>query len=218
METATYKTPAGEQIEKALAFCEKGIAGAEMYTFLRLNEPNLPEGRFFCAENDAGEIVSAVFMNGDITVTKQAGLPPYPGLRLLRYAGAPPQKSEAAPMTLRDALAMYKTLGEGTLSPDNEARYVYRARALRDGFAAGFCIKEGADLAAFACITAQNGDTALIGDVFTRPAYRGRGYARSCVSACVRLALEQAKTPYVLCADRMAVFYEGMGFANDGQM
>ncbi len=218
METATFKTPAGEQIKKALAFCEKGIAGAEMYTFLRLNESNLPEGRFFCAENGAGEIVSAVFMNGDITVTNQAGLPPYPGLRLLRYAGGLPQKYEAFSMDLRDALALYKTLGEGALSPDNEARYVYRARAMRDGFAAGFCIRADNDPAAFACITAQNGDTALIGDVFTRPAYRGRGCARRCVSACVRLALEQTKTPYVLCADQMTAFYESMGFVNDGQM
>ena len=212
METATFKTPAGEQIKKALAFCEKGIAGAEMYTFLRLNEPNLPEGRFFCAENNAGEIVSAVFMNGDITVTKQAGQPPCPGLCLMVYAGAVPDAVPAAPLTLADTLAFYKAQENGVLTAANETRYVYRARAMRDGFAAGFGTKENGRCVGFAYITAANTDSGLIGDVFTLPEARGRGFAKQNVLACVRWCADRGKRAYLLCEPRMAPFYAGFGF------
>lgn len=224
MQTLNFKTPAGEEeLKKALAFCAKGIAGAEMYTFLRLEGKSIPEGRFFCAGNEKGETVSAVFNNGDVTVTKEPGIPPYQGLLVMEYTGALPQDDLAIiPAGLPEALAFYKAQGEGSLSPADEARYVYRARALRDALALGFCVKENGNPVSFAYITAQNEDTALLGDVFTVPSARGRGYARRCVKACVRAALQNGKVPYVLCEAHMEGFYRDLGFrtviVNDEQL
>ena len=215
MQTLSYKTPAGEEaLKKALAFCANGVSGAEMYTFLRLEGKNIPEGRFFCAENDNGETVSAVFNTGDVTVTKEPDTPPYKGLLVMEYTGALPQDDPAIlPAGLPETLAFYKAQGEGASSPANEARYVYRARALRDGLALGFCVKENGEPVSFAYITAQNEDTALLGDVFTVPSARGRGCARRCVRACVRAALRNNKTPYVLCEKHMEGFYREIGFS-----
>ena len=214
MQTLNYKTPAGEEhLKKALDFCENGIAGAEMYTFLRLEGKNIPEGRFFCAENEQGETVSAVFLNGDLTVTKQEGVSPYPGLCVMAYRGAPPPEDPAlTPAGLRETLAFYRAQGEGTLTAANEARYVYRARALRDGLALGFCVKEDGAPVSFAYITAQNKNAALIGDVFTLPPYRGRGYARRNVLACAREAVLSGKKAYIVCKEETAGFYLRMGF------
>ena len=214
MQTLNYKTPAGEEeLKKALAFCAKGIAGAEAYTFLRLEGKNIPEGRFFCAGNETGETVSAVFNNGDVTVKKEAGAPPYPGLYVMAYGDVLPEDDPGlSPALLPETLAFYRAQGEGDLSPANEARYVYRARALRDALALGFCVKENGAPVSFAYITAQNKDTALLGDVFTVPPARGRGYARRCVKACVRAALQNNKTPYVLCEAHMEGFYRELGF------
>ena len=212
MEAPVFKTPAGENVKKALAFCAEGAAGVEAYTFLRLNEKALPPGRFFCAENAAGEVFSAVFYNGDMPVKKEAGVPPYGDLCVMEYRAAPPPETAALPLTLADTLAAYAALGGGFLTPENELRYVYRARALREGLACGFGIKENGALAAFAYITAQNVTCAMLGDVYTLPAFRGRGYAHKTAAACVRAALAAGKRPVLVCAPEMRGFYKKMGF------
>ena len=204
-----YRAPAGEETGAALAFLSRGIAGAEAYVFLYLNRERLPEGRLFCAFRDGG-IESVVFHNGERFVETAAGVDPYPGLRLMRFAG--PRRAvggPAVPLALPDTLEAYRILGGGTLSPENEARYVYRARAMREGLAAGFGVKEDGALRAFAFIVAQNENSVLIGDVFTRPAYRGRGYASAAVTACAAAARGDA---FILCEEKNAGFYKKLGF------
>ncbi len=208
-----FKTPRGADAEKALAFCSRGLAGAEMYTFLKLDGAFLPEGRFWCAES-GGEVIAAVFNNGDRTIEKAEGKAPYPGVCVGSFMGAPPAAQDAAPLSPRDVFAAYMLLnGGGTLSNANAERYVYRARALREGLAYGYGVFAGGALASFAFIVAQNADSALLGDVFTEPAHRGRGFASRCVLESVRAALSAGRTPYLLCTEELRPFYARLGFA-----
>ena len=206
-----FKTPAGDDIDRMLAFCARGIAGAEAYTFLTLERKDVPPGRlFFAAEN--GRIFSVVFNNGDRNVTTQAGVFPYPGLCLLRYAGGNAPALPVLPAGLPETAAFYRQMGGGRLTPDNETRYVYRARALRDGLAKGFCVKTDGAPVSFAYIVAGNMDSCLLGDVFTVPEMRGRGYGTAAVLAAANAALQNGQTPYALCEPGTAGFYGRMGF------
>ena len=207
----TYKTPAGETLQKALAFARCGVSGAEIYTFLSLCRGTVPEGRLFCACGEAGDVQSLVYHNGDLTVTKEDGVFPYPGLRLLRFAGErPAPDARVQPLTASDAQEIYRVIGQKrTLSPDEEARWVYRVRAMREGFACGYGVKQNGELLSFAFLVAQNADSALLGDVFTRPDHRGQGYASACVLACVR---HTDKAVYALCEEKNVRFYAKLGF------
>ena len=206
-----YRAPAGDETGAALAFLSRGVGGAEAYTFLWLNRGNIPEGVFFCAFEN-GRVKSVVYNNGDRTIETAPDVDPYPGLHLLRFAGPPPrQDARLCSLTASDVPEIYKILsGSEKLSPDDEARCVYRLRAMRDGFSVGFGVKENGTLLSFAFIVAQNEDSALLGDVFTRPAYRGRGYASAAVLACAAAAAH--KTAYVLCEEENVRFYERLGF------
>ncbi len=210
-----FKTPRGADADKALAFCSRGLAGAEMYTFLKLNGASLPEGCFWCAES-GGEVTAAVFNNGDRTINDRPGEDPYPDACVGVYAAAPPETIGPLELTRRDLFDAYLHLnGGGTISNANAERYVYRARAMREGLAAGWGIKKDGKLISFAFISAQNEDHALLADVFTAPEWRGRGYASRCVLAAVRAALSAGKTPFLLCAPRMKRFYTRLGFVFD---
>ena len=208
-----HKAPHGDGIGRALAFCENGISGAEAYVFLRLEGARLPEGRLFCAEDETGALKRVLFFNGDRAVTAEAGAPPYPDVPLLRYRGPLPEADAGVcVLTNRDTLTFYTLQSPNGLTPGNEARYVYRARAMRDALAAGFGVKINGAPAAFAFIVAQNKNSALIGDVFTLPEHRGRGCAKRTVSAAVRAALLSGRTPYVICEEKMTGFYKNLGF------
>ena len=205
-----YRAPAGEETDAALAFLSRGIAGAEAYTFLRLNRGRIPEGVFFCAFEN-GAVKSVVYNNGDRTVETTPGADPYPGLRLLRFIGTENRPLSQCPLTTADVPEIYRILGgREKLSPDDEARCVYRIRAMRAGLAKGYGVKDNGTLLSFAFIVAQNEDSALLGDVYTRPAYRRRGYASAAVRACAAAAAQ--KTAYVLCEEENVRFYERLGF------
>ena len=162
-----------------------------------------------------GTVKSVVYNNGDRTIETTAGVNPYPGLRLMRFAGPPPlPDARICTLTLADTLAAYRILSGGKRSPDDEIRYVYRARAMREGLAEGFGIKENGTLVSFAFIVAQNEDSALLGDVYTRPEYRGKGYASAAVLACAAAARTDA---YVLCAEENGGFYEGLGCVEESE-
>ena len=206
-----YITPAGGEIDAALSFLSHGLAGAEAYTFLRLNREKLPTGCFWCAFEN-GRVKSVIYNNGDRTVETAAGAEPYPGLLTLRFTGAfPAPDPRVSPLALADAQRIYTVISGKKMTPDEEARYVYRARAMRDGLAKGFGVKENGRPVSFAFIVAQNEDSALIGDVFTVPAFRGRGYGGACVLACAAAAGPE-KNAYVLCEEKNRDFYQKLGF------
>ncbi len=215
MPDLVYRPPAPEETDAVLAFLSRGIAGAEAYTFLRLNREKLPAGCFWCAF-EHGAVHSVVYNNGDRTVTVAPGADPYPGLVLMRFAGSVPlPDGRAVPLTNADVPEVYRAVSEReSLSPDDENRCVDRMRAMRDGLAAGFGVKENGRLLSFAFITACNETSALLGDVYTRPAYRGWGYAAACVLACVAAANRDV---YLICEEPLTGFYEKLGFASVGK-
>jgi len=213
MPTEKYVKPEGEAIQRAIEFTCAGIAGAEAYSFLSVNKNNVPEGVIWLREERENPI-SVIYNNGDMTVIKENGKSPYPGRVIMKYNGTSPSVSmPAAPLSLADTLDVYRMLGGGKLSPANEKRYVYRARLMRDGFSRGFGIKKEGLLASFAFVAAENTDSCLIGDVFTLPEYRGRGYAKTCVLTAVQSCLNKTKSAYILCDREMTDFYRRMGFA-----
>ncbi len=215
MPDLLYRMPAPAETDAVLAFLSRGIAGAEAYTFLRLNREKLPEGCFWCAF-EKGAVHSVVYNNGDRTVTVAPWADPYPGLTLMRHTGPmPAPDARTVPLTNADAPEVYRAMsGSEVLLPDDESRCADRMRAMRDGLASGFGVKEKGRLVSFAFITARNETSALLGDVFTRPACRGRGYAAACVRACVAAANRDV---YLLCEAEMTGFYGKLGFAAVGR-
>lgn len=207
--------PAPGETDAVLAFLSRGIAGAEAYTFLRLNREKLPEGCFWCAF-EGGAVHSVVYNNGDRTVTVAPGVDPYPGLTLMRLTGPlPVPDARAVPLTNADVPEAYRAMsGSEILSPDDESRCADRMRAMRDGLASGFGVKEKGRLVSFAFITARNETSALLGDVYTLPSYRGRGYAAACALACAAAANREV---YLLCEKPLTGFYEKLGFAVVGR-
>ena len=218
--TPEFVFPAGETAEKLKAFCESGIAGAEIYTLLCVSGGSLPEGRLFAGEEN-GKTVSALYRGPDYTVIKEAGKPPVEGLALLRFAGNKSRRFAvpAEPMAFSDLYAAALLYAGGSLSYADERRYVYKARCFRDGFYRGACVKVDGKIVCTAAVVAENRDTCLIGDVFTKEDCRGRGYASACVLFCVYDAEKRGKAPYVLCEEKNVPFYGALGFIKtDGAM
>jgi GNAT superfamily N-acetyltransferase len=208
----TFFTPKGEEIERLLRFCARGIAGAELYTLLQMDGDGFPEGRVFCAEEN-GETVAAVYRGPDYTVTKAPGVYPVEELRLLRFKSARPCRPVFLMKTgLRELRAFTSLLADGKPGYEDGARYVYKARLLRDGFYRGYCVYENGALVSAAATVAENEDSALLGDVFTRPDYRGKGYASACVTFACADALSRGKTPWALCENETVPFYKKLGF------
>ncbi len=208
----TFFTPKGEEIERLLRFCARGIAGAELYTLLQMDGDGFPEGRVFCAEEN-GETVAAVYRGPDYTVTKAPGVYPVEELRLLRFKSARPCRPVFLMKTgLRELRAFTSLLADGKPGYEDGARYVYKARLLRDGFYRGYCVYENGALVSAAATVAENEDSALLGDVFTRPDYRGKGYASACVASVCATALTRRKTAWALCENETVPFYKKPGF------
>ena len=215
MLTERFVLPAGETKTRLLDFTSHGIDGAEIHTFLKLNFDRVPDGTLFAAEKD-GAVLGAVLNTGDYTVQKIPGEPVYPeGLFLMKSGGAPEKPGPVpSPLALSDTLEAQKLLSGTPLSPDAEARYVYRARALREGLARGCGIKEAGKLVSFAYIVAENEDSALLGDVFTLPQYRGRGYASACIRRLDLDAAARGKTLWTLTEKENLDFYAALRFVS----
>lgn len=213
MQIERFFKPEGKSLENALEFTKNGIDGAEIYSFLSVNKAGIPEGVLFCSEEN-GKTAAVIYNNGDITLTKAANKAPYPGLLLMKYSADSPEGfAEVVPLTRSDALEAYLVLsGSKKISPANEERFVYRARLMRDGFSFGFGIKKENELVSFAFIAAMNDDSCLLGDVYTAPEHRNKGYAKKCILGAVKKCLEMSKQAYILCEKEMAEFYRKIGF------
>ena len=212
METPEYRLPAGETADRLLRETARGIAGAELFTLLSVRRGHLPEGRLFAAETRDGRL-SVLYRAPDYTLRLADGVFPYAGLRLLKLTGDRlPRPDGVTPMKLQDLLEAAALLAGGKMTAADEDRYVYKAKCLLDGFYAGFCVREEDGIVGMAAIAAQNEDTALLGDVFTRPDRRGRGLAARCIAAVARCAAQKHKDLWALCEEKNVPFYEKLGF------
>ncbi len=212
METPEFRLPDGETADRLLRQTARGIAGAELFTLLSVRRAHLPEGRLFAAERGDGRL-SVLYRAPDYTLRLEDGVFPYEGLRLLKLTrDRLPRPEGVAEMALPDLLEAAALLAGGKLTAADEDRYVFKAKCLLDGFYCGFCVREEGELVSMAAIVARNEDSALLGDVFTRPDRRGRGLAARCVAAAARCAARQNKTLWALCEEQNVPFYEKLGF------
>ena len=216
MPEPLFRRPDEKEAALLTALSSRGIAGAEIFTFLKLNAGAVPEGTLFAAVKD-GAPVGAALNTGDYTVRLLPGTPPYEeGLFLLKSAGVPERGGEnPVRLTLSNLLEAKTLLAGGMLSRDDELRYVYRARCMREGLSTGFGIKdENGALLSFAFTVAENGDSALLGDVFTVPEARKRGLAGACVRALDRDCRKRGKTLWTLTEKENLPFYESLQFVS----
>ncbi|MBR0508592.1 MAG: GNAT family N-acetyltransferase [Clostridia bacterium] len=202
---------------EALKLTETGIGGAEIYTFLKTEVPP-PESQLWLRVDGSRSLVGVYLFNGSRLVRADAHGDPYPELHILSLRTPPETPPRQALPLAKEHVAQIWLLHDGkdTLSEADEIRYVRRVKAMNRGLCAGVgCFDGSGALVSFAWITAQNRDTALIGDVFTVPEARGNGLARSCILTLCRRALDDGKTPYVLCRDERVTFYEEIGFREE---
>ncbi|MBR0538177.1 MAG: GNAT family N-acetyltransferase [Clostridia bacterium] len=212
-----FVKPDAALYEQALKMAANGIGGAEIYTFLQTEVPP-PEGQLWCRLDGRDRLCGVYLFNGRRLVCMDADGDPYPELHVLNMQ-TPPENPprQTRPLTKEHVRQIWLLHdGKDTLSEADEIRYVRRVKAMNRGLCAGVgCFDGSGALVSFAWITAQNRDTALIGDVFTVPEARGNGLARSCILTLCRRAFDDSKTPYVLCRDERVTFYEEIGFREE---
>ena len=207
------------------------VLGTEIFTSLAL-DPDETNERLWVARDNGGAPVAAVYdypshtvwlSPGRACVGRHAANPAgvfAPPRRKDRYAvmekrgapagAVPPSVRRAEGETLR---ALFAMLGGGMLSRrSQELHYVYMRRCLNRGLAAAFCVYLNGEPVSCAMIGAENERFALIGNVYTLPSHRGRGYASAALAACEAFAAEQGKTPVLYCEKKTAAFYRGRGY------
>lgn len=115
---------------------------------------------------------------------------------------------------------VYRLLGEvfaGALPPW-EDWYVDVSHRLRHGYCRIMGVMEENKLAAVAMTTAECDTAAVIGGVATRPASRGRGYARHCVMNVAAALQKDGKAVWLSPKNEMAhTLYTRWGFEDAGE-
>jgi len=236
MSDTCFCVPEENSIEYLLRKTENGILNAEIYTAL-FSDSNL--FNFRIAKKDS-EILGVIYNNGDNFLfsafcgsffdeakdffafsgnnvfssdenLKKLNLPES-GIYILK-GKKELHKSEARLLTGREIQNMYKAIsGNSCLSADEEIRYVRYMKAINASLAAVFGIEKDGKFVSFAAVSASNRDTALIGDVFTLPEHRKKGFGAECVKACINFCAQQNKTPFVFCEEKNKKFYENLNF------
>ena len=215
------------------SWCAAHVLGTELFTALAL-EPDGTDGRIWVARSGDGAPAAAVYCCTSYSVylsperagvgRNTAGAPLLLGMprRRDRYvvmekrgatASVPaPAVRQAEGEKLRALFAMMG-MGWGILSRQmQELNYIYQQRCANRGLAAAFGAYENGAPVSCAMICAENERFALIGNVFTRPEFRGRGYASAVLAACEAFAAEQGRTPVLYCKKQTAAFYRGRGY------
>lgn len=236
MSDTCFCVPEENSIEYLLRKTENGILNAEIYTALKADSNR---DNFRIAKNGE-EITGVIYNNGDRFLFSAfndsfyddardffafAGNNVFSSDENLKKLNLPESsiyilkgkkeicKSEAKLLSGREIQNMYKVIsGKGSLSADEEIRYVRYMRAINTGLAAVFGIEKDGKQVSFAAVCASNKTDALIGDVYTLPEYRKKGFAGECIRACVSFAAEAGKTPFVFCEEKNKNFYEKLNF------
>ena len=236
MPDTCFCVPDKNSIEYLIEKTRSGILNAEIYTALHADS-NLFNFRIAKADN---EILGVIYNNGDNFLFSAfndcffeeatdffafSGNNVFSSDENLRRLNLPESdiyilkgkkelcENEARLLSGREIQDMYKSIsGNSSLSADEEIRYVRYIKAINASLSAVFGIEENGKLVSFAAVCASNSDTALIGDVFTLPEYRKKGYGAQCVRACINFAAKQNKTPFVFCEEKNIKFYENLNF------
>ena len=236
MPDTCFCIPDKNSIEYLLEKTRNGILNAEIYTALH-SDSNL--FNFRIAKTDK-EILGIIYNNGDNFLFSAfgncffeeakdffafSGNNVFSSNENLKKLSLPESniyilkgrkelcENEARLLSGREIQDMYKALsGNSSLSADEEVRYVRYMKAINASLSAVFGIEENGKLVSFAAVCASNNDTALIGDVFTLPEHRKKGYGAQCVRACINFAVNKNKTPFVFCEEKNIKFYEKLNF------
>lgn len=211
-----------EEKEKIGSLISDTIEGAVAFSSLLISSDGIADS-FLLGEDENGDIKSIVFDTGDeyFLVCGEE----FPELLIrcektvMIYKGEASVKGDALLLEGKELLELYRLLsGKERLSFDDERRYVLRLRAVNQGFAAVFGIRDKVRLVASASISSMNEKYALIADVFTAEDYRCRGLARRCLMSAVEYALKKGVVPMLLCDEKMCPYYEKAGFEIYGKM
>lgn len=136
-------------------------------------------------------------------------------MRLDTAAPDMPPFSTPAPREVYPLLR--EVFGRDTLPPF-EDWYVDVSHRLRHGLCRMAGVYEGEELAAVAMTTAEYHPAALIGGVATRPASRGRGYARRCVMTLAAALQKEDKAVWLSPKNAYAgELYARWGFVPAGR-
>lgn len=236
MSDICFCIPEENSIKYLLQQTESGILNAEIYTALN-SDSNL--FNFRIAKKDS-EILGVIYNNGDNFLFSAfdeafyddakdffafSGNNVFSSDENLRKLNLPESgiyilkgkkelcHSKATLLSGREIQDMYKAIsGNNSLSADEEVRYVRYMKAINASLAAVFGMQEDGKYVSFAAVSASNKTDALIGDVFTLPEYRNKGYAAQCIRACISFAVKNNKTPFVFCEEKNKNFYEKLNF------
>ncbi len=236
MSDTRFCVPDKNSINYLITKTEKGILNAPIYTALH-SDSNLLNFRI---AKKGSKILGIVYNNGDSFLfsafdedfyddaknffafsgnnvfSSDENLRklclPESGIYILK-AEKEIRQNQATLLSGREIQNMYKAIsGSNNLSADEEIRYVRYIKAVNTGLCAVFGIQENGEYVSFAAVTASNKTDALIGDVFTLPEHRKKGFAAQCINACISFAAEKNKTPFVFCEEKNKNFYEKLNF------
>lgn len=124
-----------------------------------------------------------------------------------------PSPSGAEKLTDGRLLDFYRLLsGDLRMPASLERSYVYAARCANRGLAEAYGICGEAGILSGAQILAKNDVYALIGNVYTKETYRGRGFASAALAACEAAADAEGLIPVLYCESGMLPFYRERGY------
>ncbi len=196
--------------------------GAVAFSELIMSTDDISD-RFLAGEDDNGNIRSIIFDTGNEYFLVYGD--EFPELlarsekSVMMYRKNACEEGNAQLLRGKEILELYKLLSEkGSLSFDDERRYVIRLRCVNSGYAAVFGIKKDGRLVSSASVSSMNEKYALIADVFTEKEYRSKGLAYDCLMTATDFALKNGKIPFLLCDEKMYPYYEKAGFEIYGKM
>ena len=212
--------PEEDEREHLLSLTRDIISGTEAYTALCINN-TVPESTFFCGY-DEKELKSLVYNNGDEDIrvfgSEFSPLFTFNEKILMIYAGFELPVSDVRSLRGKELIDFYKLLSGGKMSFDDERRYVLRLKGINAGLSEVFGIYENNELISVSAVSAMNEKYGLIGDVFTHPLFRCRGYSKRVLDASVSFILSRGKIPYLRCEEKMYEHYKKAGFTYYGKL
>ena len=223
-----YTLDTKDALPELKALSARSPFGCEIHVRCLL-DPGNADCVLWAGSDEAGVLCAAVLRNGPVQtwLTPKGGAaarltdetegffaPPRRRTLFAAMAAAPEETAPAGVRRDPEAVwALYRTLWNGPPPPGAEARAVLFLRAANAGLADCFWIEDKAGkLAAGAQIRAANETNALIANLFTRPACRGRGYATRLLAACGTAAAEKGRTPVLYCEKKLRRFYAARGY------